>query len=287
MPKLSLAIFVFASSLFGFAQKSAPLPAQAALFHTVIANQQHIDVTRQDYICKEEDEILHLDSHGQTKKRETADYEVSFHGSLPARRLVAYNGTPLSGDSQRQVNSRITQELDKLRQQYQKDTTTSISIYIFLRASNFIHERRENFRGRRTIVFDFVPNPSFQPRSLNERVARLLSGTLWIDEQDKQVMALEAHLDKSFKIAGGLAASLNDGSSVRLEQTKINDEAWMPALADINLQARQMLFFAVHLRQIQHYYDYRKFRTEVHFVDQSIAPADAPPEPAPSATAPR
>ena len=39
---------------------------------------------------------------------------------------------------------------------------------------------------------DFEPRPDFDPHSLMDKVLKALGGTIWIDEQARQVVRLEA-----------------------------------------------------------------------------------------------
>ncbi len=84
-----------------------------------------------------------------------------------------------------------------------------------------------------------------------------------IHQQDKQVPPLEAVLFDNFKIGGGLLANLKKGASFALEQERVNDEIWLPSVADINLSVKVLLVKGITVNQIVKSYDYRKFKTEV------------------------
>jgi len=86
---------------------------------------------------------------------------------------------------------------------------------------------------------------------------------MWIDENDKQAVRIEAVLADSFNIGGGLVAKLKKGASFALEQERVNDEIWLPSSADINLSVRVFLVKGIDLNQVIKSYSYRKFTTEV------------------------
>jgi len=86
---------------------------------------------------------------------------------------------------------------------------------------------------------------------------------MWIDEKDKQVARIDAHLADSFNIGGGVLAKLKKGSSFTLDQDRINDEIWLPSVADINLSLRVLMVKGIDLNEVVRSYDYRKFTTEV------------------------
>jgi hypothetical protein len=89
------------------------------------------------------------------------------------------------------------------------------------------------------------------------------AGVMWIDEKDKQVARLEAFLFDNYNVGGGVLAKLKKGASFTLEQERLNDEIWLPSLADINLSVRVLLVKGIDLNQQIRSYDYRKFTTEV------------------------
>jgi len=128
-----------------------------------------------------------------------------------------------------------------------------------------VNPRRERFRGRDVIVFDFEPDPNFDYKNAKSMLKFFgkTAGVMWIDEKDKQVARLEAYLADSFKVGGGVLAKLNKGASFTLEQERVNDEIWLPSVADINLSVRILLVKGISLNQQIRSYDYRKFETEV------------------------
>jgi len=134
-----------------------------------------------------------------------------------------------------------------------------------LRASRLLNPRRECFRGRDVIVFDFEPNPEFDYKNAKSMLKLFgkMAGVMWIDEKDKQVARLEAYLADSFNIGGGVLAKLKKGASFTMEQERLNDEIWLPSLAVINLSVRVLMVKGIDVNQEIRSFDYRKFSTEV------------------------
>src|SRR5439155_20470792 len=86
--------------------------------------------------------------------------------------------------------------------------------------------------------------------------------TLWIDEEGREVVRIEAQFDDSFKIGGGLLASVQKGSRFVFEQAWVNNEVWLPTFADVNIAARVMLLKGIKEHSVTHFTDYRKFRVD-------------------------
>jgi hypothetical protein len=62
---------------------------------------------------------------------------------------------------------------------------------------------------------------------------RKLLGTVWIDEDARRILRLEARLGEGLKAAAGLVLSVRQGSSLVFEQTLVNDEVWLPSYAEV------------------------------------------------------
>ncbi len=131
-----------------------------------------------------------------------------------------------------------------------------------LHATVMKNGRYETYRGREALVYDFEPNPQFQPHTRAESLANKLGGTVWIDAQDVEVARLDARVLDSYKVAAGLVASVKKGSDLIVEQERVNDEVWLPLFLDFSLDARFMMFKSVHERILDHFSSYRKFRVE-------------------------
>jgi hypothetical protein len=114
-----------------------------------------------------------------------------------------------------------------------------------------------------------------------EGIVTKLIGVVWIDPVDKEVIRLEAKLSQSFKIAGGLFASIKPGSAFAFEQTRMADGVWLPRFAQVNFAAKVLLFKSIEANQTSEFSDYRRFNTEA--TDYKLgAPAGstaAPPKP--------
>jgi hypothetical protein len=122
--------------------------------------------------------------------------------------------------------------------------------------------RREVFRGVEVIAFDFEPRKSVKPKNRVESIVSKLAGTLWVDEQAGQIVRLEARLTDSFKMAGGLLASVGPSTAFAFEQEKVDGEVWLPSLTEGNISVRLMLFSKINRSVKRSYSDYKKHRVD-------------------------
>ncbi len=279
-PQLDRAIFDFPKV------SNEPLPDIAALLKEVGKNEDEVDRILEKYTYTEAITRREIDSNGQMRVKESETFELTFYKGNRIRRLVAKNGKPLSpseeADEQKRVEKRIREiekkeaEKERKAQKAQKDRELAqdtpetpdgeagerISIADVLRASRLVNPRRERFRSREVIVFDFEPLPGYKPQKNYEKLFGKMAGALWIDPVDKQVARVEARLIEAYKIGGGMLASLKEGGNFVLEQERVNDEIWLPTRAEINLGARLLLVKGFNINRTVSYGDYKRFNVE-------------------------
>ena len=266
-----------ARSEFDFpAPLGSPLPDIRALLNELQANEDRVEELLDTYSYIQKIISREVDKNGVLQEKSSETYQLSFYKGYRIRRLIEKNGKPLSADDQADEDKKAAKqaaEIEKKIAEKEKDPKSSdsseedrkISIAEMLRASRLLNPRRERFRSRDVIVFDFEPNPDFDYKNAKSMLKFFgkIAGVMWIDEQDKQVARIDAHLADSFNIGGGVLAKLKKGSSFTLDQDRINDEIWLPSVADINLSLRVLMVKGIDLNQVVRAYDYRKFTTEV------------------------
>ena len=124
-----------------------------------------------------------------------------------------------------------------------------------LAIEKFSNGRRVMLDGRSMLAFDFVGDPDAKTHGLAEDACKKLSGTIWIDEQDRQVRRLEARLNDGYKLGFGLF-SLSKGSSFVFDQKLVNNELWLPTSASIHVEARAagLLNYRANIRMVDDEY---------------------------------
>jgi hypothetical protein len=253
-----------------------PLPDIPSLLKELQANEDRVEEMLDTYSYIQKSIKRELGKDGVLRETGSETFQLSFYKGYRISRLIEKNGKPLSASDQAEQDKNAAERAGDIEKQIAKqekrenagppsDEGRRISIAEVLRASKLTNPRRERFRGRDVIVFDFEPNPSFDYKNAKSMLKFFgkTAGAMWIDEKDKQVARLEAFLADSFKIGGGVVAKLKKGASFTLEQERINDEIWLPSVADINLSVRVFLVKGIDVNQVIRSYDYRKFLTEV------------------------
>lgn len=242
-----------------------PLPDIPALLTAVDKNQKQIDEIQKDYACMKLEEEDSVNGKDETTKRTTTLYQISYlHGNEMARKIEV-DGKPLSAAEQQKEDERIQKEAARYEKEAaepkneNKKNDDDVGVSDFLRISRFTNPRWERFRGQDVVVFDFGPNPDYKPKKLTEKLIYDLVGTVWVDPQAQDVARLEARFDNSLKLAGGMLATLQKGSAFQFEQSRVNNEVWLPSYDEIHIGAKILLLKTFRANVIDHYYDYQKF----------------------------
>ena len=277
-------------SVFDFPNsKGRPLPDIKSLLLDVAKNQRAIEELQKQYTCHLVAEEEKFDSKGQMTSREVKEYDVFNCGGEEIRHLVKDDSKPLTAEQQHKEDDKFNKEFSEYqkkqaerasdpKKQEKEDERDQAQISDFLRAESFTNPRRERFRGQDVIVFDFGANPDYKPRKLVESIVQKLVGVVWIDEQARDVARLEARFSGTAKIGGGLLASVDKGTNLVLEQTKINGEVWLPSYAEVHATAR-VAFIRVRQNEIDRYSEYKKFRVETRIGPSTPVPDTPQPNP--------
>jgi hypothetical protein len=251
-----------------------PLPDIPALLKELQFNEDKNDEILENYSYTQKIVTREAGKDGVLRETESETYQLSFYKGNRIRRLIEKNGKPLSEKEQAEEDENVQKNLAEIEKRVAQreskgdaaeENSRRLSIAEILRASLLKNPRRERFRGREVVVFDFEPNPDFDMKNAKTMLKFFgkVGGVMWIDENDKQVARLEASLFENFKIGGGLLANLKKGATFTIEQERVNDEIWLPSQTDVNISVKVFLVKGMNLNQTVRSYNYQKFRTEV------------------------
>ena len=264
-----------ANDLFDFPQVSnEPLPDIKSLLDEIRVNADKVNDILENYSYTELRIDRERDAAGNLVEKTSEKRLLTFYKGYRINRLIEKNGKPLSPSDQENEDKdaqKQVAEIEKKAAAKEKREVASgavgqpkgegqrITIADALKGSLLTNPRRERFKGRDVIVFDYEPNPTFKPQTRNEKLFALCTGAVWVDSATKQVVRLEAVLSKS---AGNFLAKAKSGASFTIDNELINNEIWLPSQADINLQIK-ILFAGININNLIKYGDYRRFETEV------------------------
>jgi hypothetical protein len=224
------------------------LPDEEPFFKAVRENMARSNREQHSYAYKERRTELHTNPFGRLGTGDVVLYEVT-PGPEPAvtfRRLLEKNGKPVA-------NSKPERQERRVRTQGPSTVDDTVN------ALNFRIDRRESLNGRSAIVVRFEPRKGAQPQTREGRLASAFSGLIWVDEQAREVVKVQATAVDDMSYGFGLMARVNKGSVVTLIRERIDDQIWLPT--SIRFKADGRALFAIRKLNIDFavdWFDYRK-----------------------------
>lgn len=260
-------------------QAAAALPEIRQLMREVQEHQKQLEKVRENYTYSSLQTTQDIDANGQVKKTQTEEYEEFYANGHVIGRLVKKDGKPLDDRDQQKETERVTKLVEKAQQTPSDQPLHSQSITIgkVLEMMDVKNPRRETFRGRPTIVFDFVGRKDAQTHGLAEDLSKKLQGSMWVDEADRQIAHLEARFIDNFNVDGGLLARIEKGSSFYFDQALVNGEVWLPVGGEGTIQARVLLVKGIRQHGSERDFDYKRFRVEAEQLKDARVVLDKKP----------
>jgi hypothetical protein len=243
------------------------IPDPVALVQEVEAHQRQLDQLRENFTFNETRETEVLDGKGAVTNRSSEEHQIFFVNRHRIARLVKKDGKELSPRDQAAEQERVRHAVEKATKSPLEHNSYreggDLEMSRILAVMNISNPRRVSVNGRDTLAFDFTGDRHASAHGIALSAARKMSGTVWVDEGDRQVARLEASFDDNFRIGGGLLATVQKGTFVRMEQTHVGQGLWLPSVSDVHLTARELMVKG--LRQNMHFrdFDFRRFEVGV------------------------
>jgi hypothetical protein len=241
-----------------------PIPDIHKLMSEVHEHQKNLEKVIENYTFSASEIVQELDSNGKVTKTETRELEQFFVNGHQIARVMKRDGKPLSDQEQQKETERVTKAVEKAEKPRPEEPKEDqgISLSKILDAADVRNPRREFYRGRPTIVFDFQGRKDLKAHGPSEDISKKLQGTVWIDEADRIVAHLDVSLIDNFRVAGGLLANVEKGSNFHFDQAPVNGEVWLQTGFDATMQVRILLVKGIRQHVTVRDFDYKRFRVE-------------------------
>jgi len=230
-----------------------------------------------DYTYIQREEEHKLDGKGQVKSRETRTSEVLMIYGEQVERLIAKNDKPLSEKDAAKQEEKIQKIIDKRNKESETDRKKRLDqeekerekgrefVKEVADAYNFHFVGVEQLDGRDTFVIDGDPRPGYQPHLKDARFLPKFRFRAWVDRQESQWKKLDVQCIDT--VSWGLfLARIHKGTRIVIEQTRVNDEVWLPKHVALHVDARVVLLKGFNLDEDITYRDYKKFRADSKIV---------------------
>lgn len=261
---LLLVSLLVSSPAFAQPEQGTPIPDIRQLMKEVMEHQKKLEKVRENYTYTSLQTVQDIDGDGRVKKTETREAEDFFVNGHIIERTVRKNAKPLTGRDLDKETERVTKLVQKAQTtpSGQPIQGPSVSISRVLEIMDVHNPRREQFRGRPTIVFDFNGRKDAKTHGMVEDASKKLKGTIWVDEADRQVAHMEVSFVENFRVGAGLLANIQKGSNFRFDQAPVNNGLWLPTGGEGTVQARVLLFKNMRQHFFERDYDYRVFSVD-------------------------
>ena len=241
------------------------------LFRVVADKDIENDKRLRDYTYIERDEEHKLDGKGRLKSTEVKTYEVMELYSEQVQRLTEKDDKPLDSKGAAKEEEKIQKILDKRKnesedarkkreQKEEKEREEGRQfVHEVADAYNFHLTGTESLGGRDAWVIDADPRPGYEPHMKDAKFLPKFRFRAWIDKTDAQWAKLDIECMDTVSV-GLFLARIHKGSRIVIEQTRVNDEVWLPQHVAVKVDARLALLKEYNVEQEQTFRDYKTFR---------------------------
>lgn len=243
---------------------NAGIPNIPDLMKQVDEHQKQLEKVRENYTFTSAQTVQDIDSNGHVTKTETEEDKDFFVNGHQIERAVMKNGKPLAGHDEDKETERVTKLVEKAQKTPPDEPLEgqSISVSRLLDIMDVRNPRRETYKGRPTIVFDFIGRKNAKTHGLAEDASKKLQGTVWIDEAGLQVAHLEVSFNDKFRVGGGLLATVDKGTNFRFDQAPVEEGLWLPTGGEAYVNGRLLMVKGFRQHIIEKDYDFKVFRVE-------------------------
>ena len=229
------------------------------------------DKRLRNYTYIERDEEHKLDGKGQVKSTEAKTYEVMELYGEQVQRLTEKNDKPLDAKEAAKEEEKIQKIINKRKDESENDRKKREEkeeksreedrkfVVEVADAYNFKLVGTELVGGREAWVIDGEPRPGFLPHMKQSKFLSKFRGRVWIDKSDLQLAKMDVECLDTFSW-GLFLARFHKGSRVMLEQTRVNEEVWLPRQLTAKVDVRLALLKNFNVDLEQSFRDYKKFR---------------------------
>src|SRR5579864_876060 len=232
-------------------------------------DQRNFELAR-NYTYQERRVLKMLDKHGKQKRQQIETFDWTILYGEPYARLIQKDDKPLKAKDERKEQEKVDKfiakrknesaeerkkRLDKQEKERREDRAFALDI---VNAYDFRLAGEEQIAGRDVYVIAATPRQDFHPTQPHADILPKLKGRVWIDKKDYGWAKIQVETIDT--ISWGLfLVRIHKGSQVTLEQTRVNNEIWLPTKLLVTGGARVALLMNADVDLESDYSKYKKF----------------------------
>jgi hypothetical protein len=234
-------------------------------------DQRTFELAR-NYTYQERRVLKMLDKHGKQKRQQIETFDWTILYGEPYSRLIEKDDKPLNAKDERKEQEKVDKfiakrknqseperkkRLDKQEKERREDRAFALDV---VNAYDFRIAGEDQVAGRDVYVIDATPRQDFHPTQPHADVLPKLKGRVWIDKNDYGWAKIQVETVDT--ISWGLfLVRIRKGSQITLEQTRVNNEIWLPSKLLVTGGARVALLMNANVDLESDYSKYKKFST--------------------------
>jgi hypothetical protein len=243
---------------------------------SVESDSKYLDLVRQ-YTFLERNETRQLDSKGNVKDRDARTWDITLLEGSPYRRLIARDDKPLPPREEAKEQEKLRKSIegrksetpeqrqariDDARRRLEKQRAPAKELP---EAFDFRLAGEEKVDGLDVWVIECTPRKGYKPRASLASFFPKVKGRLWIAKKDYQWVRVEAESIETISF-GAILARVAKGATIKIQQTRVNNEVWLPKRIEIAATARIALIKVFRGQVEMTYNQYKKFQAESRIV---------------------
>jgi hypothetical protein len=180
-------------------------------------------------------------------------------GSL-ARTLLRW-GKPLTAEQREEDDQRMRklvsdpeERAQRAKREKEDDEKVEKMLRAISQAFTFKYDGEENGLLR----LSFVPNPHWDPPSLELRIFRSLKGNLWSDLAANRLAGIDGTLFEDVSFGWGILGRLYKGGTFKVTQKDIGEGHWTVVSEEVNMTGRAVLFKTITRKQREIFTDFTR-----------------------------
>jgi hypothetical protein len=230
-----------------------------------------------DYNYLQRLETRELDRSGKVRVRKDETWDVIPLEGSPYKRLVSRDGQPLSAAERQFEEHRLQaaaeerhtetpeQHARRLEEWQRRQERQRQPLRELPNAFKFTLLAEENLEGRIVYLIEAVPKPDYKPKSSYLAFFPRVKIHAWIDKADLEAMRIEIEATDTISF-GGFLLRLEKGSRIVIEQTRMDNQLWLPRRVSVQAEARLLLLKNLNREMEYDFSGYKKFQVDSHVV---------------------
>jgi hypothetical protein len=265
--RLLAAIPLLPSLLYAQTQTASDIARRASEL-----DRRNTEISR-NYTYLQREEQRELDGSGRVKKIESTTVDVTILEGSPYRRTVARDDRPLSAKEQLQEEAKLQKSIVDRRRETKEQRERRIAewerkqekqrepIRELTDAFDFTIAGEASLNGGDTWVIDALPKAGYRPKGQATSFFPKVKMRLWIEKGGYHWVKLDMETLDTISF-GGFLIRMAKGSHLTVENTRINNEVWLPKSAVLRGALRIALVKKLGGEINFTFSDYKKFQTD-------------------------